>query len=54
MLTLMPTLCVNGPLHEERAMSNDRGESGERGESQSVTLLWCSHDQSKTTTSIYI
>ena len=29
---------------------NKRGESGERRESDSVTLQWCSRDQSKTTT----
>ena len=31
-------------------MNNGRGESGERRESHSVTLQWCSRDQSKTTT----
>ena len=30
-------------------MNNGRGESGERRESHSVTIQWCSRDQSKTT-----
>ena len=31
-------------------MNNSRGESGERRESHSVTIQYCSRDQSKTTT----
>ena len=30
-------------------MNNDRGVGGKRRESHSVTLQWCSRDQSKTT-----
>ena len=35
-------------------MNNDTGENGETRESHSVTLQWCSYDQSKTITLILV
>ena len=41
-------------LHKGKAMNNGRGESGEARESHSVTLQWCSCDESKTTLKVIL